>query len=211
MEPAADPGTSSPFAEDTYCPKCTYNLRGTVGLRCPECGYDLDAIRRGVAMIPWERRAEIGRWRAYWRTARLFTFQPRRVSECLAGEISYRSARHFRVLTVLIATASAWCATVLAYGLQIVPAAGVVNPSARGFTAFGSTPEPSVLARAFAEVWPVALGDLCILLYLFAVTGAASYFLGPKFLPPRHRRCHPVRRSSARRQRHWHWAAGRCR
>ena len=43
------------FMSDTpkpiqQCPNCSYNLMGTSGLSCPECGFDIDLIRK--RMIP---------------------------------------------------------------------------------------------------------------------------------------------------------------
>lgn len=64
----ADDRTSRAIAEDIFCPKCTYNLRGLTGDRCPECGLDITNVREGESQIPWVHRREIGRVRAYWKT-----------------------------------------------------------------------------------------------------------------------------------------------
>jgi len=60
--------TQSPYADDLYCPECGYSLRGLTSDRCPECGLRLDFIESAVSLIPWERRRELGRIRAYWQT-----------------------------------------------------------------------------------------------------------------------------------------------
>ena len=40
---AVKPGNNAgAIAEDLFCPECTYNLRGAVGDRCPECSMPLD-------------------------------------------------------------------------------------------------------------------------------------------------------------------------
>ena len=54
--------------EDAPCPRCGYNLRDHGGPRCPECGRAFDPGRIGQSQIPWVRRRELGRRRAFWRT-----------------------------------------------------------------------------------------------------------------------------------------------
>ncbi len=63
-----DDRTNRAIAEDIFCPKCTYNLRGLTGNRCPECGLDITNVREGESQIPWVHRKKIGRVRAYWKT-----------------------------------------------------------------------------------------------------------------------------------------------
>jgi len=59
-----------PVSRDPMCEFCGYNLIGTaVDSRCPECGQWVtaslgDDVRAGS---PWDRRHEVGLWRAWWR------------------------------------------------------------------------------------------------------------------------------------------------
>ena len=41
-------------SSDVHCPMCRYNLRGSVGVQCPECGwvYDAAALRAQLAPPP---------------------------------------------------------------------------------------------------------------------------------------------------------------
>ena len=36
------------IAQDIFCQRCGYNLRGLTGNRCPECGGSLDGVRAGM-------------------------------------------------------------------------------------------------------------------------------------------------------------------
>ena len=63
------PGFNSP--RPPVCSRCGYDLTGTApGARCPECG---ERVAESIGPesrpgIPWEHGAELGRWRAAWRT-----------------------------------------------------------------------------------------------------------------------------------------------
>ncbi len=94
--------------EGVHCPGCGYDLRGATSERCPECGLRVDAA---MLQLTWERRAELGRWRAFARTAWLASVHPNRLARLIAGRVDVPSARRFRwlVLTILaLATLSAF-------------------------------------------------------------------------------------------------------
>jgi hypothetical protein len=93
--PAAD--------HDIFCPFCGYNLRGITSAKCPECGQDVDRSQLLVSRIPWEHRRQIGRIRAYLRTAMMALFSPGKLGEEVARPVSYRDAQKFRWVTVGIA------------------------------------------------------------------------------------------------------------
>ena len=63
------PLTEPDVAEDTllFCPACGYDLRGSDGNRCPECGLAIDRESLRVRGFPWAHRREVGRVRAYVR------------------------------------------------------------------------------------------------------------------------------------------------
>ena len=59
-----------PVARAPTCERCGYNLTATpMESRCPECGERV-VLSLGPDVRPgalWERRREVGRWRAWWR------------------------------------------------------------------------------------------------------------------------------------------------
>jgi hypothetical protein len=84
-----------------YCVGCGYNLRGVLSDRCPECGLEIDASNASI--VAWEHRKRLGRWRAFWGTAWMATFRPERLAEAVDGAVSYRAARRFRWVVVVLA------------------------------------------------------------------------------------------------------------
>jgi len=164
------------ISDGVYCVRCGYHLRGVVGDRCPECGYDLAGLRSTESAIPWSRRRDIGRFRAYWATVWAVTVRTRKFCEEHAREVSYRDARLFQWVTVLHAFPP------VALGLW----KGVLRvrdylenqlASQRGSFVF---PGPSVSERAFLENWPWIILTVCLFLFLFVATGAPSYFFHPR-------------------------------
>ena len=62
------------------CIECGYDLRGSEGGRCPECGREFDPATLNESSIPWQRRGEVGRLRGFRRTVALATRRPGRLS-----------------------------------------------------------------------------------------------------------------------------------
>jgi hypothetical protein len=157
----ATPGRGA-YADDLYCPDCGYSLRGLTSERCPECGLRLNFIESAVSLIPWERRRELGRTRAYWQTAWLASFRPKRFCRAAYQPVSYPCAQKFRWLTV----AQAYVALLLVLGT--LEALGI-----------------ELLEELAEETgwWFVAFAGLCPLLALVALTGVPSYFFRPRTLP----------------------------
>src|SRR4051812_20118884 len=98
--PPAEP-LSNPVA---LCPACGYDLRGLPAEteRCPECG--MPAVGAAAAVrVPWEMRREMGRWRAYRRTAWLALFHPARLAAAIARPVRFEDARRFSRATAFLA------------------------------------------------------------------------------------------------------------
>lgn len=150
------------YANDLYCPECGYSLRGLTSTRCPECGLDLGFIESAESLIPWERRRQIGRFRAYWRTAWLATFRPKRFCRAAYQPVSYADAQRFRWLTIAHAFAALLMVVVT---LELLGA--------------------GLLGEAVEETgwWFVCFVGVCIVLALAAFTGTPSYFFHPRWLP----------------------------
>ncbi len=157
----AAPGRGA-YADDLYCPDCGYSLRGLTSDRCPECGLRLDFIESAVSLIPWERRREIGRFRAYWRTVLQVMFRAKTFSRAVFQPVSYADAQSFRWTTISHA------AVPIMLGPLACHLAGA-----------------DFLADAADDygLWFVLLLHACVLLGLVAFTGLPSYFFHPRYLP----------------------------
>jgi hypothetical protein len=147
--------TRSAYADDLFCPECGYSLRGLTSERCPECGLLLDFIESEVSLIPWERRREIGRLRAYW------MFRNKVLCRAAYRPVSYRDAQLFRWITLLHV---------------FVPLVFVLP--------LWHATSPGTLEDVVDEVgyWFVGLACVCVLLGLAALTGLPSYFFHPRYL-----------------------------
>jgi hypothetical protein len=137
-------------------------------------------MRSPVCRIPWEHRRELGRLRSFWKTVWLVTFRKQRFCEEYVHTVRYSDARAFQWVTLIHLYVLAMSATVYVY--LTVPAAlkvpNTMQQMMMGLPAVG----PTLLDRAYAEVWPVAILLVCLLLYLFAMTGVAGYFFHPRGL-----------------------------
>lgn len=98
------------------CPRCDHILVGITQPRCPECGTpiapaDFADLGRLVPGPPWERRRYIGRFRAFWATALLFLFRPRRALSRLQGAARTQEAVSYWLWTF----PAAWVSALLLY------------------------------------------------------------------------------------------------
>ena len=161
--PTPDPRTS---ALDIFCPQCSYNLRGIESEKCPECGYSLAFVKLTESQLPWLRRGEIGRVRAYWRTVRTAIVRKKKFWEEIGRPASYADAQVFRWATILIAY------------LPLIPLSAALlwtNPD----NLFGWLweHEPAFLIVAALTI------HVCILLFFAGATGLPTYFFHPKHIP----------------------------
>jgi hypothetical protein len=88
-----------------YCPSCDYDLRGLSSDRCPECGLRIEDV--AVFAVPWERRQEMGRMRAFARTVRLAIFSPAKLARAAAGPVNGPAARRFGVWVAVLSAVPA--------------------------------------------------------------------------------------------------------
>ncbi len=150
------------IAEDLFCQKCGYNLRGLTGEICPECGSSLAGVRANVSQIPWVHRKDLGWWRAYWKTVFFVMFRQRHFAEEMARPVSYRDSQSFRWLTVvLVAIPSSW--PIIAMWLTWE------QPFGQG--SLGQLIRPS---------WALPLLYCLWLIYIAAASGVPSYFFHPR-------------------------------
>jgi len=153
-------GPLSALAEGILCPQCGYDLRGSTSPRCSECGHDLAVLRATESQIPWVHRRQIGRARAYWRTAWRVTLHNRQFCAEVARPVGYADAQRFRWVTVALAYV-AILASQLAYLFS------VDDPF-----------EPVDTVE-----WLLIPGEVGLLLALAALTGVPSYLFHPRRAP----------------------------
>ena len=151
-------GEFPPVVAGVYCPDCGYDLRGLTGARCPECGLDLEIVRTQEPQIPWSRRRELGRFRAYWRTVFAVSLRGRKVCLEMVRPVSYRDSQSFRWVTFLHAYLPILIVTA---GLRLL------------------SDEAGSLVR-WVDLFETQLAAIAL---LAGLSGLASYFFHPHDLP----------------------------
>lgn len=175
---------SDALLEPLYCPACSYDLRGSAGERCPECGHDLAELRAGLPVIPWTARRLRGRVSAFWATVWMVSLRKRGFLNKFGQVVEYRDARRFQYVVVLHAYLPLLVATVYLY-VMAPPGAAVNGGWAEVYRRTHHPTEPTTLGLAYAAYWPAVLVHAGYLLFLFAATGVQSYFFHPKSVPVR--------------------------
>ena len=105
-------------ADLLLCPACGFDLRGTTGDRCGECGLEIDRAGLRVSGVPWAHRGRMGRITAYLKTARAFA-RDRGVRFEAVRPQEIRDGRAFARITacfVAVALVGAFLAGVYAMG-----------------------------------------------------------------------------------------------
>lgn len=96
------PTPLSPIPVGVHCAECGYDLRNQTRSVCPECGSDIDYIRRAEPLIAWERADNpFKRLLAFWPTVYFVTFKGRQLASEAYRPINYRRSQEFRSVVVL--------------------------------------------------------------------------------------------------------------
>jgi hypothetical protein len=93
--------TTTPLPDGLLCPDCAYDLRALTSDRCPECGFELAPLRRQESLLPWRRRRQIGRLRAFWKTFWVICTRPKRLAIEISIDQPASDARRFWLVTYL--------------------------------------------------------------------------------------------------------------
>jgi hypothetical protein len=92
-----------PLDDDALlCPSCGYDLRAAVSDRCSECGTIIDRAKLKESAIPWSRRRQIGRIRAYIKTVWLITIGGKSLAHEAVKPQKLRDALAFRRITAFL-------------------------------------------------------------------------------------------------------------
>ena len=150
-----------PHPLEMFCPACGYDQHGIASPQCPECGTAIDrSPKDATPRIPWDRRLEGGRIKAFFRTIWWTIFYPYRLADERVRPVSLRDAQSFaRVCRVILAMP---CFVIIA--VVILQTSGMIlTPSER----FSSRPltdtqltlwwELLVPWMAGAQILPLAL------------------------------------------------------
>jgi hypothetical protein len=121
--------TATPAAADTpppktasastdhavYCPKCSYDLRGTTSDACPECGQMLDRAALAKSQLPWGHRRDVGRVLGFIKTCWAVSFRRNRLLNELSRPVDIRDAKRFRLVVVALVS----IAVMLFFGMSV--------------------------------------------------------------------------------------------
>ena len=87
------------------CPGCGYDLRGSTGERCSECGLVLDWAALQRSAFPWAHRKSLGRLRAFLKTVWLVTADAASLRQETAKAQSPRDGASFRRWVAVVLSA----------------------------------------------------------------------------------------------------------
>ena len=177
--PTIDPAPL-PIDADLLCGHCGQNLRGVASGRCPECGGRFDRSRIVDVSVPWEQRRRLGRFRAYWRTARFFTARGPAVAD--RAEVTLRSARSFRRCVMLLTCI--WVAAAVLLWRHKDPRFG----NHRHGSLLSLVPNASDLPNLFSNPWFFGTSLAALCLWMGVAVGMSEWFFPRKGRTPAERR-----------------------
>jgi hypothetical protein len=186
IDPAVPAGSGE---AELLCPACGYDLRGTTGDRCTECGLAVDRAALAVSSLPWSHRKRSGFWRAYLRTVRMVFRHPTLVGREAAKPQSWPDAVAFRRVTTVLIFLALFTATAVGVWYawdQDVTFEGVAGSfSPISWSTWPPRPvnfwtDFAIVALAGLELW--YLGPLYLLALSIMWTGLAGYFFHPRSL-----------------------------
>lgn len=90
--------------EEIFCPVCNYNLTGSLGGRCSECGslYDRDSLiaaqkANAITLIPWDHPQPMPAALRFWKTLDVVLSRPRRFALVFSVQPHQTKARSFMI------------------------------------------------------------------------------------------------------------------
>lgn len=93
LQPSTAP---EPALAGFHCLRCGYSLQALTEPRCPECGEAFDPTVTSIPAMPWERRAELGYWRATMGTVfQIWLANRRSRTQWLMRPVGLTSARRY--------------------------------------------------------------------------------------------------------------------
>ena len=157
------------------CVRCGQPLRGLTSDRCPECGERFE--RTFESRIPWVRRREIGRVRAFLSTLWMVLYRPSAFALEARRPVDVRSAEQFRSICLALASVGALLGAVAV----VLNHNGLITPFPRLVSE-----EPSAPWYITAEAVGLGVGAWLALRVLGWVTAAQARLLSGGF-PHKHR------------------------
>ncbi|MDP6545985.1 MAG: hypothetical protein QGH60_18550 [Phycisphaerae bacterium] len=121
--------------------------------------------------IPWERRKHIGRFRAYWRTAKMVMFSPCDLEQFLDAPVCEKHAKKFRRVTVQLT----FLITLGVLGALMVKTCMLIDSPG-----FEMRQLKSAASMVLARMGMAVLS----LIGLFLATRSLEWFSSPKYFDP---------------------------
>ena len=169
---------------DALCPDCGYDLRGMPADngRCPECGLAVDLKAPAVSRVPWAHWRQMGPLRAYAKTAALVVLRPRVFVDEVARAAQPGDGRLFRWIALPFVLAPLAFMTVVKPPFDVAVVESAARAVAFGLASFDPWAAPWMYGSQ-----PEAVRIVCLAVGLYAVTGAAGWWLRRVGLTPERR------------------------
>ncbi|MCP4594704.1 MAG: hypothetical protein GY842_28560 [bacterium] len=178
------PRREKPPDRPPLCEFCGYNLTGTaLASRCPECGEPVSASLGPDARPgpPWQHRAEIGRWRAWWRCTLDALLHRREFGRTLRAYTPTSAHRTLLAINLIMVFVVAWIGVMAVLFVENDWSWPPRNPDAVWYVGLflGITSAVLALAVTFLAAISVGIGyHVADRRNLMPVTMQASLYLG---------------------------------